>query len=79
MQVGNPDLRFKMMGIVGILKIVSKLGNENAIIKSSHSEVNLYFCLTFFVFAKVLNVIMHLACLHCLSLEVSGKPRVFFL
>ncbi|MQM08393.1 hypothetical protein Taro_041249 [Colocasia esculenta] len=37
-QVGNPDMRYRRMGIIGTLKIVSTLGDINASINSSSSQ-----------------------------------------
>ena len=42
MQVGNTDLKFKKMGLIGTLKIVSCLGDANNATSPSLSQVELH-------------------------------------
>ena len=39
MQVGHADLKFKKMGLIGTLKIVSCLGDANNVLSQSVSQV----------------------------------------
>lgn len=39
LQLGNPDIKYRKMGIVGTLKIISTLGDVNATVNFSSSQV----------------------------------------